>query len=176
MDKGIENIPILIKELYTLVSKLESYFPDRKFTPDGHLVGSIGEVLVAYQYDLELLPASFEKHDAKTKDGKLVQIKATQGSSIGIRSEPDYLIVVKILPDGRIEEYYNGTGKLAWEHSGKMQKNGQRNITINKLRCLSQSIKIQKKIPKVTSKNYNLFCNISKEKTKAKNQKSDSDT
>ena len=50
----------------------------RHFTPDGHLVGSIGEVLVASYYGLELLPASSQTHDAKSDSGKMVQIKATQ--------------------------------------------------------------------------------------------------
>lgn len=133
-NEGIKRIPDLIKDLYSIVDELESHFPGRKFTPDGHLVGSIGEVLVADKYGLELLPASAETHDAKTKDGKMVQIKATQGRSVGIRSEPDHLIVVKIMPDGTIEECYNGEGKTAWEQSGKMQKNGQRSISISKLK------------------------------------------
>lgn len=133
---GINEIPLLIQELYTIVDKLESHFPGRKFTPDGHLVGSIGEVLVANKYDLTLLPASHEKHDAVTKDGKMVQIKATQGRQIGIGSNPDYLIVIKILPDGSIEECYNGIGTLAWDSAGKMQKNGQRSLSINKLKQL----------------------------------------
>ncbi len=134
--KGIDSIPTLIKELYSIVDSLEEHFPDKKFTPDGHLVGSIGEVLVAYHYNLELLKSSYETHDAITKDGKMVQIKATQGNTIGIRSNPDYLIVIKILPDGNFEEYYNGIGDLAWNECGKMQKNGQRSISLSKLRKL----------------------------------------
>ena len=36
-----------IRELYAITKELELQFPGRKFTPDGQLVGSIGEVLVA---------------------------------------------------------------------------------------------------------------------------------
>lgn len=36
-----------ICKLYAITRELELQFPGRKFTPDGHLVGSIGEVLVA---------------------------------------------------------------------------------------------------------------------------------
>jgi hypothetical protein len=87
--KPIDLIPELVRSLYAIVGELEGLFPGRKFTPDGHLVGSIGEVLAARLYDLELLPASAERHDAKAPDGRLVQIKATQTKSVGLRSEPD---------------------------------------------------------------------------------------
>jgi hypothetical protein len=66
----------------------------RKSALDGHLVGSSGEVLAAYYYDLDLLPPSTERHDdATTPDGRLVQIKATQGMhNITMRSELEHLI------------------------------------------------------------------------------------
>ena len=122
-----------IKELYRITGELESEYPGRKFTPDGHLVGSIGEVLVAEHYGLELLPNSTKTHDAVSKDGKYIQIKATQKDSIAISSEPDYLIVIKLLSDGSWHEIYNGPGKPAWDNAGKLQKNGQRPISLSKL-------------------------------------------
>jgi hypothetical protein len=146
--KDIEQIPVLIQQLYAIVDKLESYFPGRHFTPDGHLVGSIGEVLAASHYNLRLLPASVETHDAVTRDGKLIQIKATQGKSIGLRSEPEYLIVLKILKDGTTNEIYNGPGKIAWVNSGSMQKNGQRNISISKLVQLMKTISLCDRVPR----------------------------
>ena len=122
-----------IKELYRITGELESEYPGRTFTPDGHLVGSIGEVLVAEHYGLELLPNSTKTHDAVSKDGKYIQIKATQKDSIAISSEPDHLIVIKLLSDGSWREIYNGPGKPAWDNAGKLQKNGQRPISLSKL-------------------------------------------
>jgi hypothetical protein len=55
---SIETVPVLVREIYAIVAKLEATFPGRHFTPDGHLVGSLGEVLAAHFYGLELLPAS----------------------------------------------------------------------------------------------------------------------
>lgn len=147
--ENIEQLPLLIQELYSIVNKLELTYEGRKFTLDGHLVGSIGEVLVSYYYDIKLLPASTEKHDARTKDGRLVQIKATQGSSVGLRSEPDYLIVIKILPDGSIDEVYNGPGISAWTRAGKMQKNGQRAISVSTLKKLMSEVPGNMCIPKI---------------------------
>ena len=129
-----------IKELYKITNELESSYPGRKFTIDGHLVGSIGEVIVAEHYGIELLRNSTETHDAVSADGKYVQIKATQINRIAISSEPDYLIVIKLFSDGSWEEVYNGPGKLVWENAGKMQKNGQRPISLSKLRCLMNSV------------------------------------
>ena len=129
-----------IKELYKITNELESSYPGRKFTIDGHLVGSIGEVIVVEHYGLDLLPNSTETHDAVSADGKYVQIKATQINRIVISSEPDYLIVVKLFSDGSWEEVYNGPGKSVWDNAGKMQKNGQRPISLSKLRCLMNSV------------------------------------
>lgn len=55
---NIEQVPSKIKEIYKIVEELESLFSGRHFTPDGHMVGSIGEVLAAHHYSLELYPAS----------------------------------------------------------------------------------------------------------------------
>ena len=138
-----------IKELYKITNELENSYPGRKFTIDGHLVGSIGEVIVAEHYNLDLLPNSTKTHDARTKDGKMVQIKATQVKGIAISSEPDYLIVIRLLSDGSWEEIYNGPGKAAWDNAGKMQKNGQRPISLSKLRNLMGSVDINDKIARI---------------------------
>lgn len=107
---------------------------------DGHMIGSIGEALAASYYGLELFPASAETHDAKAADGRLVQIKATQISRISLSSEPQWLLVLRIHRNGTFSEEYNGPGKLAWEHCGKMQKNGQRPISLAKLRILQAEV------------------------------------
>ena len=129
-----------IKELYEISAELEKLFPGRHYTPDGHMIGSIGEALAASYYNLELFPASEETHDAKAPDGRLVQIKATQINRVALSSEPEWLLVLKIHKDGTFSEEYNGPGKLAWEHCGKLQKNGQRPISLAKLRELQSAI------------------------------------
>ena len=62
---------------------MERLYPGRKFTPAGHMVGSIGEVIAAEHFGLTLLSPSHPGHDATDADGRLVQIKLTAGSSIG---------------------------------------------------------------------------------------------
>lgn len=129
-----------IQELYRITSELEKKYPGRRFTPDGHLVGSIGEVYAAEKYGLALLEASSEKHDARSADGKLIQIKITQTDRVSMYSKPDYLIVMKITHDGCIEEVYNGKGSSPWENAGKIQKNGQRSISLRKLASLNNNV------------------------------------
>ena len=138
-----------IKELYKITNELESSYPGRKFTIDGHLVGSFGEVIVAEHYGLALLPNSTETHDAVSAYGKYVQIKATQINRIAISSEPDYLIVIKLFSDGSWEEIYNGPGKPVWDNAGKMQKNGQRPISLSKLKSLMDSVDQKNMIARV---------------------------
>ena len=138
-----------IKDLYRITNELEYAYPGRKFTPDGHLVGSIGEVIVAEHYGLTLLPNSTKTHDAITIDDKYVQIKATQVKGVSISSEPDYIIVIKLFSDGTWEEIYNGPGNLVWNNAGKMQKNGQRPISLAKLRDLMNSVHKEQMIPRI---------------------------
>ncbi|MCG9786822.1 hypothetical protein L1D61_06640 [Vibrio mediterranei] len=144
---GVKQIPEKIRKLYEIVNELEAMFPGRHFTPDGHLVGSIGEVLAEYHYGLELFTASAETHDGKSPCGKLVQVKATQSKSIGLRSEPEHLLVLKILPSGSSETIYNGPGKLAWDNAGKMQKNGQRSLSVSRMQKLMLEIEAQYQLP-----------------------------
>ena len=143
------DVARLVRELYAIVRQLEALFPGRRFTPDGHLVGSIGEVLAARRYGLRLLPQSTEGHDAEAAGGRLVQIKATQRRSIGLRSSPDHLIVLRLHPDGGVTEIFNGPGGPVWEQSGRMQKNGQRAIGLSKLEAIMERIPPVERLPQV---------------------------
>ena len=85
------KIPLIIAKLYLLVDELESLFPERKFMPDGHLVGSIGEVVAKYFYSLDLLPPSFRNLDAHTSEDpkRTVQIKLTAGDTLSFADYDD---------------------------------------------------------------------------------------
>lgn len=137
---AVERVPSLVRQLYQLVGELEAAFPGRRFTPDGHLVGSIGEVLAAHFYELELFRGSSECHDARSGDGRNVQIKATQGSRVALRSEPEHLLVIRLVRDGSFEEIYNGPGRLPWQLCGAHGSNGQRQISLVTLRRLMKDI------------------------------------
>ena len=138
-----------LEDLYTASIGLEQIFPGRKFTLDGHLVGSIGEVVEAYMFDLDLHPASTQGHDAATRDARDVEIKLTQGMSIAIRHEPQHLIVLHRPRGGPMSVIYNGPGAMAWDAAGRMQKNGQRPIGLAKLAALARSVPEGDRLPLV---------------------------
>jgi len=145
-----DNFRALVKQLYATVNELEAMFPGRRFTPDGHMVGSLGECLVADAYNLDLKTASNRGYDAITKGGLEVEIKATQSKSVAFRSQPQHTIIIKIMPDGTFEEIYNGPGSLVWEQfKGKrLPSNGQFQISLNKLRQLNRSVAQADRVPK----------------------------
>jgi hypothetical protein len=140
-SRSVARIPLLVQQLYSLVAELQDAFPGRRFTPDGHLLGSIGEVFASHFYKLNLLRGSFERHDAISEDGRAVQIKATQGDRVALRSEPDYLLVLKLSRNGTFEEIYNGPGALPWKTCcNRRGSNGQHQISIATLRKLMQNV------------------------------------
>jgi hypothetical protein len=141
-----EHVPELVRKLYALVREFEALFPGRAFTPDGHLVGSIGEVMAAYRYNLTLHRASSTAHDAVAPNGRQVEIKVTQGTSVALRAQPEQLVVLHLGKDGHATEVFNGPGNLVWSNSGAMQKNGQRAISLSKLRSLMSSVSAEQRL------------------------------
>ncbi|HBZ9730027.1 TPA: hypothetical protein MNH60_005367 [Citrobacter farmeri] len=138
----------LIRSLYAIVDEFERRNRGRRFTPDGHLVGSIGEIIAAEWYGLTLYPANAETHDAKSPCGREVQIKVTQNETgqVGLRSEPEHLLVLYLARNGSVSELFNGPGALVWNAAGRMQKNGQRPISARKLRILVAGVSTTERI------------------------------
>lgn len=146
-----------LMELFRIVNHLENVYAEhgRKFTIDGHLIGSIGEVLAAEAYNLKLAENSTPVYDAETRDAsqKKVQIKATQIDRVSFSSKrehdeaPDYVIVIKINHDGTWETIYNGPGKRVYDNLGKAQKNGQSQISLSKLSKLMEIVSADNMLP-----------------------------
>lgn len=129
------RLPEPVAAIYKAVAELEESYPGRKFTPDGHLVGSIGEVVAAKALNLELYPASHPCHDAYDELGD-VQIKMTAGKSVSLYATCDRLVVLKVVSPEEAEIIYDGPGEPAWSGAGKASKNGQRVIRLTKLKRL----------------------------------------
>lgn len=140
-----------VQSLYAIVGELESMFPGRPFTPDGHMVGSLGECLVADAYDLELMPPSNKGFDAVAKNGKKIEIKATQAKSVTFRSCPEHTIIIRILLNGTFEECYNGPGEFIWNtFEGKNKpSNGQYQISITKVKAINKTVNDAQRVPRI---------------------------
>ena len=145
-----KRFPQLIQELYRIVGDLETMFPGRPFTPDGHMVGSLAECFAEYYYGLNLYGCSYPGHDAHTTDCN-VEIKATQGNSVSLRSGPDRLLVFRLFQNGSFEEIYNGPGAPVWALVvGKPKpSNGQYRVSLSQLRKLMDSVPLEQRLPRV---------------------------
>jgi len=105
-------LPAPVADIYKAVSALEMKY-GRKFTPDGHLVGSIGEVIAKEAFELELYPMSHSGHDARDRQGRDVQIKLTSGNCVALYASCDRLIVMRIVSPEEAEVIYDGDGDPA---------------------------------------------------------------
>ncbi len=146
-----KRFPELIRHLYRTVAELEDMFPRRPFTPDGHMVGSLAECFAEYYYGLKLYPCSKVGHDAYNSALCNVEIKATQGQSVSLRSCPEKLLVFRLLKDGSFEEVYNGPGDPVWDlvKSKPRPSNGQYQLRLSRLRELMKKIPHEQRLPKL---------------------------
>lgn len=108
-----KKIEAAVKGLLKIVRKLATYYPNKRFTLDGRLVGDIGEVLAEINYDIKLFKVQEPLHDGKSSDGKLVQVKATMQDALTFGgTPPDYYLGLKIHKDGTYEQIFNGPGAV----------------------------------------------------------------
>lgn len=142
----IDKIKNLIRQIFKSSEQL-SLITKRPFTPDGHLVGSIGEVYARQYYGVELYGPSHRGYDGIWQ-GREVQIKATQRISVELKGPSDLLLVLKINPDGSFEEIYNGNGKSPWRSLShrRATRAGEISISLEQLKKLNALVKKKDKI------------------------------
>jgi len=76
---------IRLSLIFRGIEGLRNAFEGRQFTIDGRLVGDIGEVIAALEYDIVLDETSQPNYDGATSDGRRVQVKAT------FKDQPTYI-------------------------------------------------------------------------------------
>lgn len=132
------------------IARLQEAFPARAFTIDGRLVGDIGEVIAALEYEVDLDEISQPGHDAKMLDGRLVQIKATFKESLTFKTLPEYYLGFKLFPDGSHEEVFNGPGRIILERYGTRKGIGVGLLSfpLAELRRLSALVPSTERVPK----------------------------
>jgi hypothetical protein len=120
----------LLAQIYSAVAELETMFPGRHFTPDGHMVGSIGEAIAAYHYGIDLHRPGHKVFDGR-KNGKQIQ-----------------LLVLKLEQNGDFKEIYNGNADRVWKSLAHrpVTDAGEIHITLNKLKALQREVQDQEKI------------------------------
>jgi len=143
----MKTFPDIMQRLYGIVAELEGLFPGRPFTPDGHMLGSIGESLAQYYYGVTLNRPSAKGEDGQAECGG-VEVKITQRESVAFRCLPETLLVLKLFKDGRFEEVYNGSGSRVWAtvSTKTMPSNGQHQVRLSTLRRLMKEAAVQEKL------------------------------
>lgn len=153
--QGHNSFTDAINGLYQSSHRLEKLFPGRAFTPDGHMVGSIGEAAAQAFYGVKLVPASAEAIDGYL-GSRSVQIKATTGNRISFMIEgrrglrPEHLIAYQIFESGELGAIYNGPYSNVLESLPlNAQRNGQRQIATSKLMDLDSQVPSEARIPQL---------------------------
>ena len=144
-EQKMQRIHGRVRRLIKIVNEMENDFPGRHFSLDGHLVGSIGEVIATYHYGIKLYKASEPAHDGEV-GSRRVQIKITQQNNIVINHEPDYLIVLYLNKNGNVYEVYNGPGKEPWDSASKRDSHNNRHMLVSKLMKLDEKVDGRRRI------------------------------
>lgn len=141
-----------IEQLLGIVQELRLAFPKKRFTLDGRLVGDIGEALAEQLYDITVFDHLERHHDARTSDGRLVQVKATMQNALTFPADhvPDYYLGLRIDAKGKVTEIFNGPGKIAYEgiKNRKVPKTNLHSISIGALKELNKRVPDYDKVKK----------------------------
>ncbi len=133
------------------IEKLRDAFSkERQFTIDGRLVGDIGEVIAALEYDIVLDEKSQPGYDGTTSDGRRVQIKATFQDQLTFKTVPDYYLGLKLNEDGSFEEIYNGPGRYIFDRYSKRKGIGLvlLRFPVTELKKIQKKVQENEKVPK----------------------------
>lgn len=143
-----EDFKKKIAAIYDIANDLGSAFNITNCTPDGHLLGAIGQIAAKIAFKLNI-GSKVEGHNCTWSDGKSVlpvQVGCTGRGSIAIRKKPMYLIALEITETGKISLLYNGPGKHVWEKI-EHQKQNQKYASKNQLKDAQMEVDSKSQIP-----------------------------
>ncbi|MBI5574120.1 MAG: hypothetical protein HY919_06175 [Elusimicrobia bacterium] len=150
--KEIDVLIKAIRNLYDAVNELQSAFGNRHFTPDGKMVGDIGEAIAELVYDLKIDNNSLKHWDGYWTNLKgekrKVQIRATQGDWTYLKKPPHNgtFLLIKINTDGTFKTVYNGDIMTVW-NKRKHLKSKEKTISLKELEQLNKTVVTSEKIP-----------------------------
>jgi hypothetical protein len=132
---------------------LQTEFSNRRFTIDGRLVGDIGEIIAAAEFDIRLDDVSQAVHDGRTTGGSGVQIKATFQDHLTFKTTPELYLGFKLFRDGTHEVIFNGPGRIIFGHYARRAGIGVKLLRFpnSVLKRLSADIPDSLRVPKRTS-------------------------
>ena len=132
-----EAVKGVIASLFAAQRALRALAPEYKWAGLGNLLGDFGEFVAMREYGLVKASAGSDGYDAKTTDGKSVQVKTNHAASqIGFRGKADLMLVLHVGLDGESEEVYFGPFELVQRASRYSARDNKQMIAISKLKSL----------------------------------------
>src|SRR5215470_13014815 len=108
-QRKVEAAKGIISSLFASQRALRALAPEYKWAGLGNLLGDFGEFIATQEYDLIGASIGSDGYDAKTADGRTVQVKTNHAASqIGFRGQADLMLVLHVQSDGEWEEIYFG--------------------------------------------------------------------
>jgi hypothetical protein len=136
-DKKIEAVKGIISSLFASQRALRALAPEYKWAGLGNLLGDFGEFVATQEYGLTKASAGSDGYDAKTADGRSVQVKTNHAASqIGFRGNADLMLVLHVQTSGDWEEIYFGPFAAVKAASRYSARDNKDMITISKLRAM----------------------------------------
>ena len=133
----VEGVQSMIGVLFSSLRALRIFAPEYNWKGLGNVLGDYGECVAIAHYDLDKASAGSEGHDATTKGGKTVAIKANYASSsIGFRGDPDLMLVIGVHDDGNWDEIYYGPFQVVKSNASFSKRDNKHTITVSKLKKL----------------------------------------
>jgi hypothetical protein len=150
-----ETLRAAIRNMFDAQRQLREAFPKRLFTPDGRMIGDIGEAIAEITYQVTVDSTSRAHWDGKREDicegCTEVQIRATQKSDTYMKEPPDdgRLLVFKIFSDGSWICCYNGDARGVWNslEAKKANKSGEKFISLEALIELDRGVENCQRVP-----------------------------
>src|SRR5260221_12836080 len=134
-ERKVEAVKGIIASLFASQRALRALAPEYKWAGLGNLLGDFGEFIAMKHYGLVKASSGSDGYDAKTADGRSVQVKTNHAASqIGLRGKADLMLVLHVEANGEFNEVYFGpfaTVKAASRYSARDNKDM---IAVSKLR------------------------------------------
>ncbi len=134
----IASIQYILASIFAAQKALRTLAPEFNWSGLGNLLGDFGELVAIEHYGLVKAPSGSDGYDAKTSDGKTVQIKTNYAAKqIGFRGKSDLILVIGVNDDGTWQEIYFGSFTLVQEASRFSSRDNKNMIAISKLTRLA---------------------------------------
>jgi hypothetical protein len=137
----VEAIKGILSSLFASQRALRALAPEYKWAGLGNLLGDFGEFIAVHHYGLIKASAGSDGFDARTKDGRSVQVKTNHAAAqIGFRGSADLMLVIHVGANGEWEQVYFGPFSTVLAASRRSTRDNKDMIAVTKLRTLQKNV------------------------------------